>query len=79
MTGFLRETGLRHIWQYRNRTVYDDQNLETLSVFEAKFKQKVKTEFQIAKATGKIETFKKNWAHHNSLTETQDNSLILHF
>ena len=77
--GLLRDTGLRHIWQHRNRTVYDDIKLATLSVFKAKLKQKVKTEFKIAKTTGKIVTFKKNWAHHNLLIEIQDNLLILHF
>ena len=59
VTGLLRDTGLRHMWQHRNRVVYDDQKLDTLSVFTAKLKQKVKTEFLVAKATGKIETFRK--------------------
>ena len=76
MTGLLRDTGLRHIWQHRNRTVCDDQKVETLSVFEAKLKQKVTTEFQIAKATRKIETFTKNWAHHNLLTEIQNTAFL---
>ena len=64
--------------QHRNRIIYDNQKAETLSVFKAKLRQKVKTEFQIAKVTGKIETFRKNWAHHNLLTEIQNNVLILH-
>ena len=79
VTGLLRDTGLRHIWQYRNQVVYENKTVETLSVFKAKLRQKIKTEFQIAKVTGKIETFRKNWAHHNYLTEIQNNSLILHF
>ena len=79
VTGLLRDIGLRHIWQHRNQVVYENKTVETLSVFKAKLRQKVKTEFQIAKVTGKIETFRKNWAHHNYLTEIQNNSLILHF
>ena len=78
VTGLLRDLGLRHIWQHRNRIIYDNQKSETLSVFKAKLRQKVKTEFQIAKVTGKIETFRKNWAHHNLLTEIQNNVLIVH-
>ena len=26
--GLLRDTGLRHIWQHRNRTVHDDQKVK---------------------------------------------------
>ena len=79
VTGLLRDLGMRNIWQHRNRIIYDDQKLETLSVFKAILRQKVKTEFQIAEVTGKIEPFKKNWAHHNLLTEIQNNGLVLHF
>ena len=50
VTGLLRDLGLRHIWQHRNRIIYDDQKSETLSVFKAKLRKKVKTEFQIAKS-----------------------------
>ena len=79
VTGLLRDTGLRHIWQHRNRVVYDDQKRDTLSVFKAKLKQKVKTKFLIAKTAGKIGRFRKNWAHHNLLTEINNNILTLRF
>ena len=46
---FLRDAGLRHIWQHRNSAVYDDKQPETLCIFKAKVKQKVQTEFQIVK------------------------------
>ena len=52
---FLRDIGLRDIWQHRNAIVYSDQQPDTLCIFKAKIKQKVKTEFQIAKLSGKLE------------------------
>ena len=79
VAGLLRDTRLRHIWQHRNRVVYEDQRTETLCVFKAKLKQKVKTEFQIAKVTGKLGNFKNDWAHHNLLAEIKKKLLILHF
>ena len=45
VTGLLRDTGLRHIWQHRNRVVYDDQRTGTFSALKAKLKKTVKTEF----------------------------------
>ena len=75
-TGLLRDLGLRHIGQHRNRVIYDGQKSETLSIFKAKLRQKVKTEFQIAKVTGKIETFSKNWAYYNLLTEIQNTAFL---
>ena len=47
---------LRHIWQHRNSVVYNDKQPDTLCIFKAKIKQKVKTEFQIAKVSGKLST-----------------------
>ena len=69
----------KHIWQYRNTIVYNDQQPDTLCVFKAKIKQKVKTEFHIAKLLGKIENFTHDWTHNNLLTEIQNGILILKF
>ena len=76
---FLRDIGLRHIWQHRNAVVYNDQNPDTLCIFKAKIKQKVKTEFHIAKLSGKLENFQRDWTHHNLLTEIRNGVLILNF
>ena len=56
---FLRDVGLRHIWQHRNSVVYSVQQPDTLCIFKAKVKQKVQTEFQIAKISGKLEKFQR--------------------
>ena len=54
---FLQDAGLRHIWQHRISAVYNDKQPDTLYIFKAKVKQKVQTEFQIAKISGKLEKF----------------------
>ena len=76
---FLRDAGLRHIWQHRNSVVYDDKQPETLCTFKAKVKQKVQTEFKIAKISGKLEQFQRDWTHNNLLTEIRNGVLVLNF
>ena len=76
---FLRDAGLRHIWQHRNSVVYDDKQPETLCIFKAKVKQKVQTEFQIAKISGKLEKFQRDWTHDNLLTEIRNGVLVQNF
>ena len=76
---FLRDIGLRHIWQHRNAVVYSDQQPDTLCIFKAKIKQKVKTEFQIAKLSGKLENFQRHWTLHNLLTEIRNGVLVMNF
>ena len=79
VAGFLRDVGLRHICQHRNSVVYDDKQLETLCIFKAKVKQKVQTEFQIAKISGKLEKFQRDWTLDNLLTEIRNGVLVLNF
>ena len=67
VTGFLRDIGLRHIWQNRNEIVYDKAKTDSLSIFKAKIKLKIKTEFRIARTTGRMETFEESWTHHSLL------------
>ena len=55
--GFLRDIGLRHIWQNRNEIVYNKAKTDSLSIFKAKVKIKIKTELRIAQITGKTEIF----------------------
>ena len=76
---FLRDIGLRHIWQHRNAAVYSDQQPDSLCIFKAKIKQKVQTEFQLAKLSGKLENFQRHWTHHNLLTEIRNGVLVLNF
>ena len=76
---FLRDVGLRHIWQHRNSVVYNDQQPDTLCIFKAKVKQKVQTEFQIAKISGKLGKFQRDWTHHNLLTEIRNSFLVMNF
>ena len=79
MTGFLRDTGLRHIWQNRNEIIYNKAKTDSLNIFKAKIKLKLKTEFQIAQTTGKMGTFEKSWTHHNLLASVCNKVLTLHF
>ena len=79
VTGFLRDTGLRHIWQNRNEIVYNKAKTDSLNIFKAKIKLKLKTEFQIAQTTSKMETFEKSWTHHNLLASVCNEVLTLHF
>ena len=74
---FLTDIGLQHIWQHRNAVVYSDQQPDTLCIFKAKIKQKVETEFQIAKLSGKLENFQRDWTHHSLLTEIRNGALVL--
>ena len=76
---FLRDIGLRHIWQHRNSVVYNDKKPDTLCILKAKVKQKVETEFQIAKISGTLEKFQQDWTHHNLLTEIRNGVLVLNF
>ena len=76
---FLRDIGLRHIWQHRNAVVYSDQQPDTLRIFKAKIKQKVQTEFKLAKLSGKLENFQRDWTHHNLLTEIRNGVLVMNF
>ena len=55
--GFLRDTGLRHIWKNRNEIVYNKAKTDSLSIFKAKVKIKIKTELRIAQITSKTEIF----------------------
>ena len=75
VTGFLRDIGLRHIWQNRNKIVYNKAKTDSLSIFKAK----IKTEFWIAQTTGKMETFEKSWIHHSLLASIHNNILTLNF
>ena len=54
-------------------------NRLTLCIFKAKVKQKVQTEFQIAKLSGKLEKFQRDWTHNNLLTEIRNGVLVLNF
>ena len=74
-----RDIGLRHIWQHKNSVVYNDKQPDTLCIFNAKIKQKVKTEFQIAKISGKLEKFQRDRTHHNFLTEIRNGALVMIF
>ena len=76
---FLRDIGLRHIWQHRNSVVYNDKQPDTLCILKAKVKQKVQTEFQIARISGTLEKFQRDRTHHNLLTEIQNGVLVLNF
>ena len=75
----LWDVGLRHIWQNRNSAVYNDQQPDTLCIFKAKVKQKVQTEFQIAKISGKLGKFQRDWTHHNLLPEIRNGALVMNF
>ena len=74
---FLRDIGLCHIWQQRNAVICTDQQPDTLCIFKAAIKQKVKTEFQIAKLSGKLKNFQCDWTYHNLLMEIQNGVLLL--
>ena len=76
---FLLDAGLRHIWQHRNSVVYNDKQADILCIFKAKIKQKVQTESQIAKISGKLEKFQRDWTHDNLLTEIRKGVLVLNF
>ena len=76
---FLRDAGIRHIWQNRNSVVCDDKQPETLCIFKAKVKQKVQTKFQIAKISRKLEKFQRDWMHDNLLTKIRNGVLVLNF
>ena len=79
VTGFLRDVGLRHIWQNRNEVVYNKAKTDSFNILKAKIKLKLKTDFQIAQTTGKMETFEKIWTYHNLLASVYNKVLTLHF
>ena len=77
--GFLRDIGLRHIWQNRNEIVYNKAKTDSLSIFKAKVKIKIKTELRIAQITGKTEIFEKTWTYHSLLASIRNKVLTLNF
>ena len=79
VTGFLRDIGLRQIWQNRNEIAYNKAKTNSLNIFKAKIKLKIKTKFRIVQITGEMETFEKIWTHHSLLASMHNNILTLNF
>lgn len=74
----LRDLALRTIWTTRNKLVYDEEKSDSLRVFQARLKQRIKSDFLLEQSRRNTTNFEKTWAYSNKIVEIQKEGLVFH-